>query len=177
MMMRAAKIAYLSFSLIVVCLLLQIIVFSVPSWVYYNNGQYSTYFGLWTLCSGMVGRETCASTIGHPSFFNQEWFQAVQALECLGLVAIVAAIICSFISIFLSKAERILNYATFILMNTAALFILIGAIIFGARVNSIPSTVLLANYLFVPYGFNIVCGALCSVAGVCMLAYKLGHSS
>ncbi|XP_061188271.1 uncharacterized protein LOC133196376 [Saccostrea echinata] len=177
MMMRAANIAYLSFSLIVFCLVLHVIVFSVPSWVYYNNGEYSTYFGLWILCSGVVRSETCASTIGHPSFSNQGWFQAVQVLECLGLVAIVAATACSFVSIFLSKAERILNYATFILMNTAAVFILIGSIIFGARVNSIPSTVMLANYLFVPYGFNIVCGALCSVAGVCMLVYKLGHSS
>lgn len=53
-----------------------------------------------------------------------------------------------------------------------AVFILIGSIIFGVRVNSIPSTVVLAEYLYVPYGFNIVGGALCSVAGMCMLAYK-----
>ena len=69
--MRAANIAYLSFSLIVLCLILHLVVFSVPSWVYYNNGVYSSYFGLWSVCGGMAGRETCTSTVGHPSFSHQ----------------------------------------------------------------------------------------------------------
>lgn len=71
MLMRAAKIAYLSFSLIVLCLILHIVVLSVPSWVLYSNGVYSSYFGLWRYCYGNVGGETCVSTIGNPSVFNQ----------------------------------------------------------------------------------------------------------
>ncbi|XP_048774235.2 uncharacterized protein LOC125679234 [Ostrea edulis] len=172
MLMRAITVAYLCFALIVLCLIIHITVFSVPTWVYYKDSVSTSYFGLWTLCTGMVGKVTCVPTSGHPSFSGQDWFRAVQALECLGLIAIISANVCSFISIFLVTAERLLNLATVILMNVAAVFILIGSIIFGVRVNSIPSTVVLAEYLYVPYGFNIVGGALCSVAGMCMLAYK-----
>nr|XP_011447940.2 uncharacterized protein LOC105342652 [Crassostrea gigas] len=176
MLMRAAKIAYLSFSLIVLCLILHIVVLSVPSWVLYSNGVYSSYFGLWRYCYGNVGGETCVSTIGNPSVFNQGWYVAVQALQCLSLIVILAAAVCSGISVFLSIHERILNMTTIILMNTAAVFILIGSIIFGSRVDSIPSTVNLAHYLYVPYYFNIVCGVLSALAGACMLKYKVEYS-
>ncbi|XP_056011555.1 uncharacterized protein LOC130051986 isoform X4 [Ostrea edulis] len=63
------------------------------------------------------------------------WFRVVHTLECLGLIAIISATVCSFISIFLVKAERLFNLATALLMNAAAVFILI---LFGAHVNSIP---------------------------------------
>lgn len=59
----------------------------------------------------------------------------------------------------------------------SAVFILIGSIIFGSRVDSIPSTVNLAHYLYVPYYFNIVCGVLSALAGACMLKYKVEYSS
>ena len=51
--------------------------------------------------------------------FFPGWYQTVQVFECLTLVAIVAAAVCSFVSIFLLRQERVLNIATIILMITS----------------------------------------------------------
>jgi hypothetical protein len=71
MMLRTSTVAYLCFALIVLCLVLHIIVFSVPTWVYYKDSTSTTYFGLWTLCTGMIGKETCVPTTGYSSFTSQ----------------------------------------------------------------------------------------------------------
>ena len=66
---------------------------------------------------------------------------------------------------------------TVLIIFLSAVFILIASITFGSRIDSIPSTVMLSSYLYVPYGFNIVNGVLCAVAGACMLVYKVEYSS
>lgn len=50
---------------------------------------------------------------------------AVQALQCLSLIVILAAAVCSGISVFLSIHERVLNMTTIILMNTAGMYFVV----------------------------------------------------
>ncbi|XP_071144356.1 peripheral myelin protein 22-like [Mytilus edulis] len=113
----------------VVSLIFHIIGFSTTYWYIIKNvvGVKIGHVGLWQECGPAYGRELCFDITGGQ--FAQ--FKATEALECLALVAFVAAVICAFLKMFVLKERGILFVVTGLLNLIAGVIALIGVIVFS----------------------------------------------
>ncbi|CAI9723971.1 XP_029637759.1uncharacterized protein LOC115213003 isoform X2 [Octopus vulgaris] len=108
-------------------LLLFIIGFSTSHWVVYGH----QHTGLWEkfFCTHRVCYEVSAV-----SRHNADWFKACQALETLGLIALLLAFIILFLYMFVETCRgRNALLAIMICTFAGVAFIIIGVIIFNTK--------------------------------------------
>ncbi|XP_052085437.1 uncharacterized protein LOC127723042 isoform X3 [Mytilus californianus] len=109
-----------------VSLIFHIIGFSTTYW--YRVGD--VHMGLWKSCGkDLKGAEICYDITDAPVHYNQ--LVAAQVLECLALVAFLAAVTCAFLKIFVLKEQGMLFVVTGLLNWLAGGLALIGTIVFA----------------------------------------------
>jgi len=120
--------------------------FATVGWEVSGN----SWSGLWKVCSS-----------SDHVYGNLDWFKAAQAMITIGLILLVACVIAMFIYMFIhstaiSKNSLIITFA--VLVFAAAIFMLIGFIIFGSKHA--------VGDLNWSYAFCVIGAILCVCAGV-----------
>ncbi|KAL4228302.1 hypothetical protein ACF0H5_013733 [Mactra antiquata] len=137
---------YIGIGLSALSLLLNIVGLAIPNWVV--AGGYKT--GLWKMCySGICASVPTDSTI-----------QATRAMEILGVLAISAALVCAILKQFVMKDQKILPKVSGGSAIAAAIFMIIGAVIFAVKYNT---------NLQAGFALCIVAGVLAIVAAILIL--------
>ncbi|XP_063405650.1 claudin domain-containing protein 2-like [Mytilus trossulus] len=112
-----------------ISLILHIIGFSTTYWFRFET----VHIGLWKYCAEdkhfIKGAEYCLDLIDVPGYSNQ--LIAAQVLECLALVAFVAAVTCVFLKIFVLKEQVMLLVVTGLLNWLAGGLSLVGVIVYA----------------------------------------------
>ncbi|XP_071144314.1 uncharacterized protein [Mytilus edulis] len=108
-----------------VSFILHIIGFLTTFW--YKVGD--AHMGLWKSCGQVQGAEICYDIKDAPVHYNQ--LIAAQVLECLALVAFVAAVVCAFLKMFVLKEQGMLFVVTGLLNWLAGGLALVGVIVFA----------------------------------------------
>ncbi|XP_071143568.1 lens fiber membrane intrinsic protein-like [Mytilus edulis] len=115
-----------------VSLILHIIGFSTTYWyLEKKDGGTIAHIGLWKYCAPAEGGlvEMCVDMTDAPSYNSQ--YKAAQALECLALLAFVAAVVCAFLKVFVLKEKRMMFVVTGFLNLISGITALIGVIVFA----------------------------------------------
>ncbi|CAG2197366.1 LIM2 [Mytilus edulis] len=141
-----------------VSLILHIIGFSTTYWyLEKNDGGILSHIGLWKYCApaGKGLGEMCIDMTDIPIYNSQ--YKAAQALECLALLAFVAAVVCAFFKVFVLKEQRMLFVVTGLLNLVSGTIALIGVIVFATFSNN--------DFQFDDSKFHFSFG-LCIVGGI-----------
>ncbi|CAG2216689.1 unnamed protein product [Mytilus edulis] len=143
--------------LVILALVLHVIGFSAPYWYFQKFAKTESYSGLWSVCVAISGGSTeCSNGSNLPA-----WLVGVQAMETLGLVLIVAALVVLLVTMFCLKTKMFLKYIVIALLISAAVCILIGVIIYGAEAGS-PTT----DHLHFAFAFVIIAAGVAIISSV-----------
>jgi hypothetical protein len=126
-------------------LIFYVLGFATVGWEYRGG----TWIGLWATCNSR-----------NHYYQSDDWFHATQAMITIGLILLVASVICMLLYMFVHSlmiSKNILLIVFTGLSFAAVLFMLIGFIIFGAK------HVLDLNW---SYAFSVIGACLCLAAGV-----------
>lgn len=130
----------------VVSLILHTVGFATTYWFRDNNdSNIFFHLGLWKSCQVIGGNQKCFD-IKDPD----ARLKATEALECLALVAFVAAVTCALLKMFILKKQRMLFVVTGLLNILAGGCALIGVIVFA--------TIKLHGHFHYSFGLCIVGG-------------------
>lgn len=137
---------------------LGIVGMAIPYWIYASaNGKFQSE-GLWQLCgSTSSGGSVCISFPVVPS-----WVAAVRAMSILGFLFIGGAGCCAFLKLFVMKNQASFAKLAGICALASGVFFLIGAIVYGVKINDTVGP----NNLFAGFGLVIVAGIIALVSGV-----------
>lgn len=146
--------------------LLEVIGLASPYWISVSEtiqGQtLSLNFGIWKSCALSM----CGDITNAPG-----WLNGVRALEILGMLAVIVASVFTALSIFMSSEsmQRMGKIIAVILGFVAAVFILIGVIIFTAKLTDLDTSggiIDLIHYLSWAFGMCIAAAILSGIGGI-----------
>ncbi|XP_071153219.1 uncharacterized protein [Mytilus edulis] len=125
---------FVGFVLSIVAAVFDLIGFATPYWSSTSTSGVEVYSGLWRYCVTALGSTACAS-LGDLDL--ESWFKAVQAMEILGFLCLLAAVVVVILKLFVLKDKPILKFVGIGCLATAAAFILLGVVIYGAKISSL----------------------------------------
>ncbi|CAG2196190.1 unnamed protein product [Mytilus edulis] len=121
---------FVGFILTIVALVIDLIGFAAPYWWYVKVGNVKYYAGIWKSCvSG--GSTICGDFVDVKNLAS--WREAVQAMETLGFLCLIAALVVVILKLFVLKDKPILKWVAVGCLAAAAAFILIGVCIYGGE--------------------------------------------
>ncbi|XP_011413430.1 uncharacterized protein LOC128178259 isoform X2 [Crassostrea angulata] len=135
------KLAFVSFLL---GFILYVVGFSTLYWEYYQTTESSTkVIGLWKYLleyryskQAQAARSFSSSAQIPKYVFNSGWFRLTQAVECLGLICMVIALLILLLYFFVSSCkQRKALYAIILFTFLSVLFIVIGIAVFGGKME------------------------------------------
>lgn len=135
------KLAFVSFLL---GFILYVVGFSTLYWEYYQTTESSTkVIGLWKYLLEYRYSKQAQAARSHSSsaqipkyVFNSGWFRLTQAVECLGLICMVIALLILLLYFFVSSCkQRKALYAIILFTFLSVLFIVIGIAVFGGKME------------------------------------------
>ncbi|XP_061172542.1 uncharacterized protein LOC133181903 isoform X2 [Saccostrea echinata] len=135
------RLAFISF---VLGFILYVIGFSTIYWEYFQTTETSTkVIGLWKYLleykytnNVQEARDYLSSAQIPKYFFNSGWFRLTQAVECLGLICMVVALLILLLYFFVSSCkQRKALYAIILFTFLSVLFIVIGIAVFGGKMD------------------------------------------
>lgn len=132
-------------------LLFNIVGLAIPYWTYVSVGDVAAYSGLWTVCAPVAADETVCTSF--PSEGLDGAFKAVRAMEILGMLLILAALVCAVLKQFVMKDKVLLPKIGSGCAIAAGILMIIGTIIYATR-DGVESSNLHAGF------------ALCIIAGI-----------
>lgn len=155
--------------LAVASLVINIIGLAIPYWLYSSQSvailtvtiTSKTYQGLWSLCVSESGYGQSSSTcVSIPDALLDDAYKATRAMEILGMLVILAAVVCVLLKQFHMKDQALLPKIGAICAFVAGILMIIGTIIFATRdyVNS--------SDLHAGFALCIIAGIIGIVAGV-----------
>ncbi|XP_060566342.1 uncharacterized protein LOC132725260 isoform X3 [Ruditapes philippinarum] len=146
-------------------LLINIIGLAIPYWVYASAGDVKQYSGLWSSCGSVGGNSVCVDI---PDAFLDGAFKATRAMEILGMILILAALVCVLLKQFVIKDQALLPKIGACLAIVAGIFMIIGTIIYATR-DGLDSSNLHAGF-----ALCIIAGIIGIVAGVVVFMASKG---
>lgn len=146
-----SKFTIVSTILTAVAFLFQIIGFASPYWTKVDDNNHS---GLWYTCLQLRTATKSISGCGTIKY-KPGWFEATQAFETLGFLALLAALVMILVKRFVMKESMIPVIIRLALQIGAGGCILLGVIIYGSKQVS-------SDY----YGFAFI---LCIIAAIISL--------
>ncbi|XP_045207417.2 uncharacterized protein LOC123559557 [Mercenaria mercenaria] len=146
--------AFVGIGLCAASLLLNIVGLAIPYWVYSSAGEIKSYSGLWSLCLSALGQTECAKI---PDIALNDAYKATRAMEILGMLLILVALVVVLLKQFVMKDKALLPKLGAGCAIFAGILMIIGTIIF-ATMDGIESSNLHAGF------------ALCIIAGVIGIA-------
>ncbi|XP_063423217.1 uncharacterized protein LOC134707424 [Mytilus trossulus] len=151
---------FVGFILTIVALVIDLIGFAAPYWWYVSVGNAKTYAGLWKYCGGYSGAST--SCVDYVDLENIEsWRKAVQAMETIGFLCLIAALVVVILKLFVLKDKPILKWVAVGCLAAAAAFILIGVCIFGGEASTLET-----DNLHFAFAFVIIAAIVAIVASI-----------
>lgn len=146
-----------------IALLLSIIGLAIPYWYSYDSSlfgiAYSVHSGLWQLCTEVRGFTTCRY---YKESSLSDAFRAVRALEILGMLFMIGALICAILKQFVMKTQKSLAKVAGGVAILAGVLMIAGIIVYATLVN--------VERLHAGFGLCIVAGVFAIAAGAVMLA-------
>lgn len=161
---QASLFLKICFILIIVALIIQILGVALPYWYDVDNDRGSSYGGLWKDCWEIGNSKDCSNIKN-----EADWLAATQAFEIIGLLILVAALVCCIIVIFIKNDLKILKLINWILCFCACGFIIIGIIIYGAESPT--------SDFSGAFAITIIAGIIALVAGILGLLDWMGKGS
>ncbi|CAC5407457.1 unnamed protein product [Mytilus coruscus] len=157
---------FVGFVLTIVAAVFDLIGFVTPYWVSgsttavvaLTSVNVDANEGLWRYCQTVLGDTTCQSQ-GDRDVGS--WFEAVQAMETLGFLCLIAAVIVVILKLFVLKDKPVLKAVGIGCLAAAAAFILIGVCVFGAKGSSLQT-----ENLHFAFAFVIIAAIIAIVASV-----------
>ncbi|XP_045177032.1 uncharacterized protein LOC123537396 [Mercenaria mercenaria] len=146
--------AFVGIGLCAASLLLNIVGLAIPYWVYASVGDIKHYYGLWLRCASARGLTECAKI---PDIVLNDAYKATRAMEILGMLLILAALVVVLLKQFVMKDKALLPKIGAGCAIFAGILMIIGTNIF-ATIDRTESSNLHAGF------------ALCIVAGVIGIA-------
>ena len=122
---------FVAFILTIVAFVVDLIGFAAPYWFYFELAGNTRYGGIWKICTTSASTTTCADYVDYPSL--DTWFEAVQAMEVLGFLCLLAALVVVILKLFVIKDKAILKWVIVGCLAAAAAFILIGVCVYGGK--------------------------------------------
>lgn len=122
---------FVGFILTIVALVVDLIGFAAPYWWYIETGNTKTYGGIWKLCGDTGVSTSCADYVDIKNL--PSWLEAVQAMETIGFLCLIAALVVVILKLFVLKDKPILKWVAVGCLAAAAAFILIGVCIYGGE--------------------------------------------
>ncbi|XP_053408555.1 uncharacterized protein LOC128559847 [Mercenaria mercenaria] len=139
-------------------LLFNIIGLAIPYWNYKSIGEFKSYIGLWSTCSPQLGGETVCKKIQDEGL--DDAFKATRAMEILGMLLILAALVIVLLKQFVMKDKALLPKIAAGCAVFAGILMIIGTIIYATRDGTDSST------LHAGFALCIIAGVIGIVAGV-----------
>ncbi|XP_063420879.1 uncharacterized protein LOC134706100 [Mytilus trossulus] len=155
---------FVGFVLTIIAAFFDLIGFATPYWasgsIYAGaaRGTIDLNEGLWRYCNTESGTTSCVST-GDQNYGS--WFEAVQAMETLGFLCLIAAVIVVILKLFVLKDKPVLKLVGIACLAAAAAFILLGVIVYGAKGTSLQT-----ENLHFSFAFVIIAAIIAIVASV-----------
>ncbi|VDI31990.1 Hypothetical predicted protein [Mytilus galloprovincialis] len=150
---------FVGFILTIVALVIDLIGFAAPYWWYVSSGNIKSYAGLWKLCGGIGGITSCGDYVDVKNLAS--WREAVQAMETLGFLCLIAALVVVILKLFVLKDKPILKWVAVGCLAAAAAFILIGVCIFGGEASTLET-----DNLHFAFAFVIIAAIVAIVASI-----------
>ncbi|XP_076092582.1 uncharacterized protein LOC143063991 [Mytilus galloprovincialis] len=149
---------FVGFILTIVALVIDLIGFAAPYWTYREIGNGKVYAGIWKSCvSG--GSTICTDYVDVKNL--KSWREAVQAMETLGFLCLIAALVVVILKLFVLKDKPILKWVAVGCLAAAAAFILIGVCIFGGEASTLET-----DNLHFAFAFVIIAAIVAIVASI-----------
>lgn len=122
---------FVGFILTIVALVIDLIGFAAPYWWYLEIGNGKLYAGIWKSCGDNGVSTSCTDYVDVKNL--DSWREAVQAMETLGFLCLIAALVVVILKLFVLKDKPILKWVAVGCLAAAAAFILIGVCIYGGE--------------------------------------------
>ncbi|CAG2196187.1 unnamed protein product [Mytilus edulis] len=149
--------SFISLILTVVALIIDIVGFASPYWFYKTYNGIASKAGLWKTCA-----PDCVNTEN-----PQSWQEAVQAMEVLGFICLLVALVVLILKLFVMKDKQMLKWVVIGSLVGAAIFILIGVCIYVGEAEK-----LLKENIHFAFAFVIIAAVLAIVAAVLLFMDK-----
>ncbi|XP_052091371.1 uncharacterized protein LOC127728161 [Mytilus californianus] len=150
---------FVGFILTIVALVIDLIGFAAPYWWYIESLNTKRYAGLWKLCFDSGSSTTCGDFVDSDNL--QSWFEAVQAMETIGFLCLIAALVVVILKLFVLKDKPILKWVAVGCLAAAAAFILIGVCIYGGEASTLET-----DNLHFAFAFVIIAAIIAIVASI-----------
>ncbi|XP_052093874.1 uncharacterized protein LOC127729931 [Mytilus californianus] len=161
---------FVGFVLTTVAAVLDLIGFVSPYWSTGSGNGIEVNAGLWRYCYSGSGTSVCGTQ--GDTFDLESWFKAVQAMETLGFLCLLAAAVVVIIKLKVLKDKPVLKFVGIGCLAAAAAFILLGVCIYGAKINSTEIGSLQMDNLHFAFALVIIAAIIAIVASVLFVLDK-----
>ncbi|VDI06851.1 Hypothetical predicted protein [Mytilus galloprovincialis] len=149
--------SFISLILTIVAFIIDIVGFATPYWYYREVAGIAIKAGLWKTCS-----PECVNIENQKS-----WQEAVQAMEVLGFICLLVALVVLILKLFVMKDKQMLKLVVMGSLVGAAIFILIGVCIYGGEAEKE-----LKENIHFAFAFVIIAAILAIIAAVLLFMDK-----
>jgi len=140
-----------------VSLLLNIVGLAIPNWLYKSVGDNTIKLGLWRGCFPTGLGTVCDS---YTTDAISDSLKGVRALELLGMLLLIAALVCAALKLFVLKTQAMLPKVAGACAVVAGAFMIIGCVVYAVKTKDELTKGL-------PFSLDLHAGfALCIVAGI-----------
>ncbi|XP_052086650.1 uncharacterized protein LOC127723983 [Mytilus californianus] len=167
MAIEISKIFLISFILILVALLFELIGFSTPNYVTIDGGSlFEVNGGLWKRCTTVNSVKSCQDISG--TVEEKDWFRACRAMSIFGFISLLVAAVLTGLKLFLLREMKPIFFASIGTTFSAAFFILVANSLYAANIDDVSVTGYTSNYGY-SFGLSLTAMCIAVVAGIIMI--------
>ncbi|XP_071134490.1 uncharacterized protein [Mytilus edulis] len=168
MAIEISKILLISFILILVAFLFDLIGFATPNYITVDATviKVNAHAGLWKICTTTLGVKSCADISG--TVEDKDWFRACRVMSIFGLISLLAAAVLTGLKLFLLREMKPVFFAAIGTTFAAAFFILVANSLYAANRDDVSVPGFTPNYGF-SYGLTLTAMCIAVVAGIIMI--------
>ncbi|CAG2251668.1 unnamed protein product [Mytilus edulis] len=141
---QTSKPLLISFILVLVAYLFDIIGFSTTYHTVIDSTSFEVHGGLWKQCVTANGVTTCSDI--PDSAADKDWFRSCRALSIIALICFLAGAICTGLKVFALKENKALLIAAICTILTAAICILTSDILLTQNIDDFTVNGIEADY-------------------------------
>ncbi|CAG2209108.1 unnamed protein product [Mytilus edulis] len=168
MAIEISKILLISFILILVAFLFDLIGFATPNYITVDATVIEVRAGLWKVCTTTLGVESCPDISGTVEDKGIIGLRACRVMSIFGLISLLAAAVLTGLKLFLLREMKPVFFAAIGTTFAAAFFILVANSLYAANRDDVSVPGVTPNYGF-SYGLTLTAMCIAVVAGIIMI--------
>ncbi|VDI02619.1 Hypothetical predicted protein [Mytilus galloprovincialis] len=173
MAIEISKILLISFILILIAFLFDLIGFATPNYITVDVGSVEINAGLWKTCTTALGNTVCVDISG--TIEDKDWFRACRAMSIFGFISLLVAAVLTGLKLFLLRELKPIFFAAIGTTFAGAFFILVANSIYAANSDDV-SGGNTSNYGF-SYGLSLTAMCIAVASGIIMIVdFVMGKS-